>query len=50
MTLPYIAQLNPRDIWELRQNKPTLIVRDLADYGVPVPVAYSILLGRGVFK
>lgn len=48
--LPYASLLNPREIWNIRQNKPTLIVRDLEQYGVPVPVAYSILLGRGVFK
>ena len=48
--LPYAPLLNPRDIWCIRQNKPTLIVRDLAAYGVPADVAYGILLGRGVFK
>jgi len=50
VTLPYAAQLNPKDIWNIRQNKPTLIVRDLEAYDVPADVAYSILLGRGVFK
>lgn len=50
MTLPYAQQLNPRNIWEIRQNKPSLIVRDLAAYDVPASVAYGILLGRGVFK
>lgn len=50
MTLPYARQLNSREIWEIRQNKPSLIVCDLAQYGVPAPVAYGILLGRGVFK
>lgn len=50
LALPYAHRLNPRDIWCVRQNKPTLIVRDLAQYGVPSQIAYGILLGRGVFK
>ena len=48
--LPYAPLLNPQEIWNIRQNKPTLIVRDLAAYNVPADAAYSILLGRGVFK
>lgn len=50
MALAYFQQLTPKSIWNIRQNKPTLIVRDLKEYDVPADIAYSILLGRGVFK
>lgn len=48
--MDYFNQLDPAQIWHVQQNKPTLIVRDLQEYGVPIEVSYSILLGRGVFK
>jgi hypothetical protein len=35
---------------EVAQNKPTLVVRDLVQWGVPVDAAYSVLLRRGIFK
>lgn len=41
--------MNRDTIWSERQNKPTLIVRDLADYA-PGDVVYTVLLRRGVFK
>jgi len=46
----YYSNLNPRDIWSIRQNKPILIARDLESYGVSRETTYAILLGRGVFK
>lgn len=46
----YYDSLNPRDIWSIRQNKPTLIARDLELYGVSREATYAILLGRGAFK
>lgn len=48
--MDYFDQLNPRQIWNIRQNRPTLVAHDLQHYGVPTSVSYSILLGRGVFK
>lgn len=42
--------LNPKNIWEWKQNKPTLIAKDLTKYGVPKNVTYQVLLQRGVFK
>lgn len=42
--------LTPTSIWECKQNKPTLIAKDLAEYGVPEDVTYRVLLQRGVFK
>jgi len=48
--LDYSSYLNPRDIWLIRQNKPSLIARDLQKFGIPPATTYSILLGRGVFK
>jgi hypothetical protein len=41
---------NPRTIWQLAQNRPTLIARDLGRWGVPIDETYRILLSRGVFK
>jgi len=48
--LEYFQRLNPRDIWNIGQNRPSLIARDLEHWGVPPRVTYAILLGRGVFK
>lgn len=42
--------MNNRTIWAEAQNKPTLIVRDLAAYGIDQDVVYESLLRRGVFK
>jgi hypothetical protein len=42
--------LDRKTISNYRQNKPTLIVKDLEKYGVPEGVTYRILLARGVFK
>ncbi len=42
--------MDARSIENERQNKPTLIVRDLAAFDVPPDAAYEILLRRGVFK
>ena len=37
-------------IWNIAQNKPSLIADDLECYGVPRKVTYTVLLARGVFK
>ena len=43
--------MNKKSIWNLAQNRPTLIARDLlAAYSVPTDSTYRILLARGVFK
>lgn len=42
--------LNQKNIWEWKQNKPTLIAKDLTKYGVPEDTTYQVLLQRGVFK
>lgn len=42
--------LCPKSISHYRQNKPTLIAKDLERYGVPRNVTYRILLARGIFK
>ncbi|MGB9791333.1 MAG: hypothetical protein ACPLTR_02000 [Thermacetogeniaceae bacterium] len=42
--------LTPTNIWQCKQNKPTLIAKDLIAYGVPEDVTYRVLLERGVFK
>lgn len=41
--------MNRKSIWLEAQNRPTLIVRDLAPYA-PADVVYETLLRRGVFK
>lgn len=45
-----VTDVKKSNIWEYEQNKPTLIVVDLKEYGVPEEVSYKILLARGVFK
>lgn len=42
--------MNANTIWSEAQNKPTLVVRDLAAYGVDPAIVYESLLRRGVFK
>ena len=41
--------MDEKSIWNERQNKPTLIVRDLAPF-VDQDFVYEVLLRRGVFK
>ncbi len=41
--------LDRKSIWNERQNRPTLVVRDLVEYAPP-EVVYESLLRRGVFK
>jgi hypothetical protein len=41
--------VTPRTIWHERQNRPSLVVDDLAEYAPP-DVVYTSLLRRGVFK
>lgn len=41
--------MNPKSIWNIRQNKPSYVVRDLAEYA-PEDIIYDSLLKRGVFK
>ena len=48
--IEYGDLLTRNGIWNVRQNKPTLIARDLEGYGVPRDITYAVLLGRGVFK
>jgi hypothetical protein len=50
MTLPYFESLTPDGIWNISQNKPSLIAKDLELLGVPRPVTHAILLARGVYK
>lgn len=40
----------PENIWEYRQNKPSLIARDMEKFGVPMGVTLRVLMARGVFK
>ena len=48
--LPYEHLLTPNLIDTIKQNKPSLIVDDLEEYGVPSDITMKILLGRGVCK
>lgn len=36
INLPYSNQLTPNLIWNIEQNKPSLVARDMAQYGIPV--------------
>lgn len=44
--------MTPQTIWNFKQNKPTLIVRDIREKypQIPEDFIYEILLKRGVFK
>ena len=46
----YKESLSPKKIWNLKQNKPSLIASDLKEFGVPANIVYAVLLARGVFK
>ena len=48
--LDYEHLLSQEKIWNIRQNKPSLIAKDLERFGVPRKTTYAILLARGVFK
>jgi len=48
--ISYWEKLTPKAIWTVKQNKPSLIAADMAQYGIPYDVTYAVLLGRGVFK
>lgn len=45
-----MTALTRKSIENERQNKPTLIAKDLVAFGVPRSATYEILLRRGVFK
>jgi len=48
--LPYSELLTPELIWNIEQNKPSLVAKDLLAFGVPPKVTHDILLARGVYK
>jgi len=39
-----------RDIWNIKQNKPSYIARDFEMFGIPREITHTILLARGVYK
>lgn len=45
-----VKDVTPENIWLYAQNKPSLVVADLAAYGVPEDAVMQILLARGVCK
>lgn len=47
--LQYDGLLTPKGIWNIEQNKPSLVVRDLAPYAPP-EVVHRVLLARGIYK
>ena len=48
--LEYQNLLTPELIWNIEQNKPSLVAKDLQAFGVPSKITHSILLARGVYK
>ena len=42
--------VSKENIWNYKQNKPSLIVKDLKQHGLDEETIYKILLSRGVFK
>ena len=45
-----VTEVTKENVWQYAQNKPSLIVSDLAKYGVPDDVSAKILIARGVSK
>lgn len=50
MQLQYKHLLTPKLIWNIEQNKPSLIAKDMQAFGVPAEITHDILLARGVYK
>ena len=48
--LEYKNLLTPKLIWNIEQNKPSLIAKDLQAFGVAPEITHDILLARGVYK
>jgi len=48
--LEYKNRLNPKFIWSIEQNKPSLVAEDLKKFGIPTEITHSVLLARGVYK
>lgn len=48
--LKYQNLLTPELIWNIEQNKPSLVAEDLEEFGVPAHITHSVLLARGVYK
>jgi len=48
--LKYQNLLTPRLIWNIKQNKPSFIAKDLQTFGIPSDITHNILLARGVYK
>jgi len=47
----YDNLLTPKGIWNIEQNKPSLIAEDLEKHaGVPLELTHKVLLARGVYK
>lgn len=43
--------LTPKLIWNIEQNKPSLVAKDLEEMaGVPRSLTHAVLLARGVYK
>ena len=49
-SIEYLDRLTPKAIWCLKQNRPSLVARDLERFGVPREVTHAVLLARGVYK
>lgn len=49
-SLCYEHLLTPQKIWNIEQNKPSLVALDLEKFGVPSHITHSVLLARGVYK
>lgn len=43
-------EVRPDNIWHYKQNRPSLIAKDLEAFGVPQNISMRILMARGVCK
>ena len=45
-----MTKTDRKSIWNLKQNRPSLVAKDLEALGIESEIAYQILLNRGIFK
>ena len=44
------ASVSPSNIWEYRQNRPSLIIKDMRELGIKETTTAKVLMARGVYK
>ena len=42
--------VSPENIWQFKQNKPSLVIKDMEEFGIAPEITEKVLLARGVNK